>query len=367
MGDRDDRIMPRELEGVEQPPEVSRKVRHRRVEPTVAELVDGVLMSDRRLLAMAISLVESSAPRHRAPARELLRELMPHSGQALRLGISGVPGVGKSTLIDVLGRHAIEANNSRVAVLAVDPSSEKTGGSILGDKTRMGALAASDAAFIRPSPSGAVPGGVARATREAAILCDAAGYDLIIIETVGVGQGEVEVASMSDIFLVLLLTGAGDELQGIKRGILELADVAAITKADGDNTDRARAARSQLSSALRLLRGESTPPVRLCSAITGDGVPELWHTLEMLYRQRRQSGELEARRRAQAVQWMQDGIMTLLRDQLHQRPEIASRISQLREAVMEGLVAPFEAAESIVSGLLNPVSTKSDLQKGDEK
>jgi LAO/AO transport system kinase len=240
-------------------------------------LADGVLAGDRRSLAKAITLVESSRPDHRDLAQELVERLLPRTGGASRVGITGVPGVGKSTFIEAFGLHLIDAGH-RVAVLAVDPSSSISGGSILGDKTRMPRLSAAEASFIRPSPAGGALGGVASHTREAMLLCEAAGYDVVLVETVGVGQSEYVVASMVDFFLVLMLPGAGDELQGIKRGILELADALAINKADGENVPRAERARAEYLAAFHLLRsgGAWDPPVITVSAAESRGMDEVW-------------------------------------------------------------------------------------------
>src|SRR6266436_1062337 len=272
----------------------------------IIALAKDLRAGSRAALARAITLIESRRGDHQAAARELVQALLPDTGKAIRVGITGSPGVGKSTTIDSLGMFLI-ARGHKVAVLAVDPSSARTGGSILGDKTRMARLAASDNAFIRPSPASGTLGGVAAKTREAMLLCEAAGFGVVLVETVGVGQSEIAVADMTDFFLVLALPGAGDELQALKKGVVELADMVAVNKADGDNIARAKLAASQYSAALHILSPRSrnwSPPVVTCSALTGEGIPALWsHIVD--HRQRlTASGELEARRGEQQVKWM---------------------------------------------------------------
>ncbi|HSN57134.1 MAG TPA: methylmalonyl Co-A mutase-associated GTPase MeaB, partial [Candidatus Sulfomarinibacteraceae bacterium] len=278
-----------------------------RRQTTVEELVAGIRSGDRALLGRALTLVESNRADHRRQAQNLLTAILPATGGGHRIGISGVPGVGKSTFIETFGLRLLAAGH-RLAVLAIDPSSSLSKGSILGDKTRMERLSASDDAFIRPSPTGGSLGGVARKTRESILVCEAAGFDMVIVETVGVGQSETAVADMVDFFLVLELAGAGDELQGIKRGILELADLISINKADGDNRAAARRARAELARALQLLRPETgdrpAPQVVTASAVTGDGLDEI-RDLFVEHRQRLEaSGGLDRRRSAQALQWM---------------------------------------------------------------
>ncbi|MCU0303985.1 MAG: methylmalonyl Co-A mutase-associated GTPase MeaB [Thermoanaerobaculales bacterium] len=319
---------------------------------TTDELLAGVRAGDRAALGRALTLVESSRPEHRERAQELLTTLLPDTGAAHRVGITGVPGVGKSTFIEAFGLRLVERGH-RVAVLAVDPSSPVSKGSILGDKTRMERLAQSDAAFIRPSPAGGSLGGVARTTRESMLVCEAAGYDMVLVETVGVGQSETAVADMVDLFLLLSLAGAGDELQGIKRGILELADLIAINKADGDNLAAAERARTELASALRILRPAAgdrlNPRVVTCSAVTGAGLDAI-HDLIVEHRaQLEASGALGRRRSAQQLRWMWSLVEEGLRTAVRERPELARRIEGLERAVVEGEVAATAAAEEILS------------------
>jgi len=309
--------------------------------------VDGVRGGDRAILARAITLIESEQPAHAALAQKVLEALLPETGGAYRVGISGVPGAGKSTFIDALGTR-LTGRGHRVAVLAVDPTSSISGGSILGDKTRMSALSNDPNAFIRPSPTSGTLGGVARKTRESILLCEAAGFDVVLVETVGVGQSETIVAGMVDFFLVLLIAGAGDELQGIKRGILEVADMLAINKADGDNRPRAIRAQASYQSALRLMRGGSVPPVLTCSALEKTGLDELWALVVESRAQREASGELQQTRRAQQVQWMWDMVEDGLRRALRSDPDLSALIAQLEEAVGEGRATPSAAALKIL-------------------
>lgn len=311
----------------------------------------GVLAGDRTAIGRAITLVESTLPDHRRRAAALLENLLPHTGDAHRIGITGVPGVGKSTFIEALGTSLTESGH-RVAVLAVDPSSSRTGGSILGDKTRMAELAVDERAFIRPSPSAGTLGGVARATRESMLVLEAAGHDVVIVETVGVGQSETVVHGMVDIFIVLMLAGAGDELQGIKKGVLELADLLAVNKADGDNVQRAELAAGDYRRALHLLQPASehwTPPVLTCSALTGEGLDEIWTQVELHRQKLEVSGERAARRRAQQLDWMN----AMVRDQLVARfesdPEIVARREVVEAAVLAGEMTPSAAVERLLA------------------
>lgn len=315
------------------------------------ELFDGVLAGDRSSVGRAITLVESAHPEHRLRAQELLEALLPHTGDSHRVGITGVPGVGKSTFIDELGTQ-LTADAHRVAVLAVDPTSTRTGGSILGDKTRMARLGVDPNAFVRPSPTTGTLGGVSRRTREAAIIVEAAGYDIVLIETVGVGQSETVVSEMVDFFVVLMLPGAGDELQGIKKGVLELADLIAVNKADGDNLGAARHAVADYSSAMRLLEPASPtwrPSVVMCSGLEGSGIVELWATVQEHREAMTRTGEFAARRQDQRVGWMWSTVDDRLASDLHSDPVTARLISELEQAVRVGSTTPTAAAESIVS------------------
>jgi len=317
--------------------------------PSITEYVDGVLAGDPAVLARAITLLESSSPHRRAIAHEVLGQLLPHSGGALRVGITGVPGVGKSTFIDQLGLNLVAAGH-RVAVLAVDPTSSRTGGSILGDKTRMDRLAVSPDAFIRPSPAGATLGGVTRATRETVLVCEAAGYDVVLVETVGVGQSETVVAEMVDFFLVLMLSGAGDDLQGIKKGILELADMIAVNKADGDNATRAQLAASDYRMALHLMSPASTtwtPPVLTCSGMTNEGLDELWKQIEIFRDRTSATGEFDERRRGQQVRWMWSMLDERLRDDLRSRPALSELLSSMESQVQAGDLTATVAVEQV--------------------
>ncbi len=318
--------------------------------PGPEELADGVLRGDRGLLARAITLVESNAAGHRPAAREVLRLVTGHGRSALRIGISGVPGAGKSTLIEALGNFLCDAGH-RVAVLAVDPSSSLSGGSILGDKTRMETLSRRESCFIRPSPSGGALGGVTRKTRETISLCEAAGYGILLVETVGVGQSEIAVRQMVDAFLLLLIAGAGDELQGMKKGIFEIADVLAVNKADGENRDRALATRSAFERVLRFL-GAATegwrPPVLAVSSISSDGVPELWAELERFVVHVRTSGAFEARRRGQEIDWWRGLVERELHARFLAAPEVAVEALAMERAILSGEISPSVAAEKLL-------------------
>ncbi len=322
-------------------------------EPSV--LAAGVREGKRRALARAITLVESTHPDHRAAADALLTELMPHSGRSMRLGISGPPGVGKSTFIEALGNLAIEKGR-RVAVLTVDPSSAISGGSILGDKTRMETLARRSEAFIRPSPAGKTLGGVARRSREALIVCEAAGFDLIIVETVGVGQSETMVADMTDMFVVLLQPGGGDELQGIKRGIMEMADLLLINKADGGMRTIADDSAARYRNALQYIRPRSESwrvEVRTCSALENSGVEEAWESMLRHQEAIKASGELENRRARQSRSWMWAEINDSLLSALRNDPAAATEIEALEQAVGEGRVPANIAARRILERFLD--------------
>ncbi|EYT82746.1 protein kinase [Streptomyces sp. Tu 6176] len=312
--------------------------------------VKGVLDGKRALVARAITLVESVRPQHRALAQELLTQLMPHSGRARRIGVSGVPGVGKSTFIDAFGTM-LTGQGHRVAVLAVDPSSTRTGGSILGDKTRMERLAVDPAAFVRPSPSAGTLGGVAKATRESIVVMEAAGYDVVLVETVGVGQSETAVAGMVDSFLLLTLARTGDQLQGIKKGVLELADVIAVNKADGPHERDARAAGRELAGALRLMHGKDafwTPPVLSCSARESTGLDTVWERLEQHRALLDSAGRLTAKRRAQQVDWTWSMVHDELLGRLHADPAVRSLAPELEQQVRQGGLTATLAAERIL-------------------
>jgi LAO/AO transport system kinase len=321
----------------------------------LAALVDGVLSGDRRFIARAITLVESRRADHRDLAQQLLVELLPHTGSARRVGISGVPGVGKSTFIDQLG-ITLTAAGSKVAVLAVDPSSARSGGSILGDKTRMARLAVDPNAFIRPSPTSGTLGGVAQATRESVVVVEAAGYDVVLVETVGVGQSEIAVAEMVDSFLFLTLARTGDQLQGIKRGILEIADVIAVNKADGPGEADARKAARELAGAIRMLRGHTEGgwdvPVLTCSGLTGDGLDRVWATLTSHQDRMRSSGEFDERRRTQQVRWTWQLVRDGLESALRHHPGVRSSAPDLEKAVLAGELTPALAAQQLLQTFL---------------
>jgi LAO/AO transport system kinase len=317
----------------------------------IQDYIDGVLAQNRRTVAKTITLIESSLPSHREKAKVIIDSLLPYAGKAVRIGITGVPGVGKSTYIESFGMQLVK-DGYRVAVLAVDPSSSKSGGSIMGDKTRMERLSLEKRAFIRPSPSGGTLGGVARKTRETMIVCEAAGFDVIIIETVGVGQSETTVASMVDFFLVLMLAGAGDELQGIKKGVLELADAIAINKADGNNIENAEKAKMEYEKALGLLTPASatwSPPVLTCSAITMDGIKEIWQTILEHRKKLEISGELSDKRKKQALAWMWALVEEGLRDRFYRNKDVEKSLPQIVKAVEKGKTAPTIAAHKLLS------------------
>jgi LAO/AO transport system kinase len=322
----------------------------------IQHIADGVRTGDIRALAKAITLIESRNPDHSRAAGTLLDELLPDSGQSIRVGISGVPGVGKSTLIEALGMMLIEPG-PRIAILAVDPSSQLTGGSILGDKTRMELLSREKNAFIRPSPSGDNLGGVARKTRETMLLCEAAGYDVIIVETVGVGQSEITVASMVDFFLLLQLSNAGDELQGIKKGVMEIADAILINKAEGENRPGAELARRQYENALHLLRPKSKNwqvPALLCSALHNEGIREIWQTIERFAATMRHSGEFAEKRRLQANDWMWTLVTNELKDLFLRDKNVAALLPQVQTGVGQGITTPSAAARRLLEAFIRP-------------
>ena len=317
---------------------------------TAHELVEGVLSGDRAAVGRAVTLVESTKPDHRADARRLLDALAPHAGGAQRVGVTGVPGVGKSTFIEALG-SMLTAVGHRVAVLAVDPTSTVTGGSILGDKTRMPRLSNDPSAFVRPSPSAGTLGGVTRSTRETMMVLEAAGHDVVLVETVGIGQSETVVAAMVDFFLVLMLPGAGDELQGIKKGVLEMADLIAVNKADGDNVPAARTAVRDYSSALRLTHPTSptwNPPVMTCSGQNGDGLEDLWGRIVDHRSVMTATGKWDDRRRAQRLAWMWSMVEDRLLDSLRADPAVLGLLMAAEAEVLDGLTTPSAAAERLL-------------------
>ncbi|HIJ57067.1 MAG TPA: methylmalonyl Co-A mutase-associated GTPase MeaB [Deltaproteobacteria bacterium] len=313
--------------------------------------VKGVLEQNRRMLARTITLIESVLPEHQALARTILDQLLPHTGKSIRLGITGVPGVGKSTFIESFGMMLVE-KGLQVAVLAVDPSSQISGGSVMADKTRMERLSVEKAAFIRPSPSGGTLGGVARKTRETMLVCEAAGYDVLIIETLGVGQSEIRVASMVDFFLVLMLAGAGDELQGIKKGILEMADAIAINKADGGNVENAKRAAKAYETALGLLNPSSPTwkaPVLICSALAMAGIEDIWDMVLDHKERLERTGELEEKRKKQALNWMWSLVDDGLKERFYESPSIKKLLNNITREVETGVTAPTDAAFALLS------------------
>lgn len=317
--------------------------------PSAEAVSAGVLARDRAMLSRAITLTESTLASHRELAQKVLQNLLPRTGKAIRLGISGVPGVGKSTFIEALGIRLIEQGH-RVAVLAIDPSSQRSGGSILGDKTRMALLSMNESAYVRPSPTGGHLGGVTRVTRESLLLCEASGFDVILVETVGVGQSETMVADMVDCYLVLMLPGAGDELQGIKKGVLELADIIAVNKSDGSSLNDAKHARASYQRALSILQptGSWQPRALTCSAMTGEGLDELWQLVRTHRRQLIDTGEFTDMRDQQNINWMWSIVDQLIMSSLHQQPDLKSLIRNTESAVRSQKLTAVQAA----SGLL---------------
>jgi LAO/AO transport system kinase len=318
---------------------------------SVEDHVRGVLAGERPILARTITLIESNAPAHFERAQAVLTQLLPHTGKSIRVGITGIPGAGKSSLIERLGGQLVEQGH-KVAVLAIDPSSHVTGGSILGDKTRMENLSQQPNAFIRPSPSGGVLGGVARKTRESILICEAAGFDVILIETVGTGQSEISVRAMVDCLLLLMIAGAGDELQGIKRGIVEIADIVAVNKADGDNLIRAQATRAELSRALHYLspatEGWQTHTLT-CSAMTGDGIAELWRAIQKFQAETTTNGGFAGRRQAQLRNWLHDLLQQQVMRDFYAQPQIQSQLPALEQATIKGEIPATTAVQRLLA------------------
>jgi len=325
-------------------------VRRKKRRLTTEEYVAGILAGNITILSQAITLIESCNPEHYAQAQEIIERCLPHAGRSVRIGITGVPGAGKSTFIEAIG-NMVTSLRHKLAVLAIDPSSERSGGSILGDKTRMESISTNPKVFIRPSPSAGSLGGVARKTRETIVLCEAAGFDVIFIETVGVGQSETAVHSMVDMFLLLQISGAGDELQGIKRGIMEMADMMVITKADGENIHKAELAKAQFQSALRLFpipESEWRPVVYTCSSVDGTGLEEIWKGVETFLDHTEANGYFVRNRNRQNKYWMYETINETLRNSFYHDPAVEARIAEFEQQVLEDKVSSFIAAKKLL-------------------
>ena len=319
---------------------------------TAKEYFEGIKSGNRAILSKSITLIESANSQHQKIAEELIEMCLPSSGNSIRIGITGVPGVGKSTFIEALGSYLIDNKNKKVAVLAIDPSSQKSGGSILGDKTRMNTLSVNENAFIRPSPSSGTLGGVAKATRESIILCEAAGFDTILIETVGVGQSEIEVKSMVDFFLLLMLAGAGDELQGIKRGIMEISDGIFVNKADGENIERAKLAVQEYKNAIHLFPPNNNkwiPKVDTCSAIENKNIDCIWSSIESFKNLTSENGSFIENRKQQSKFWMEHSINSSIKELFNSNPQVNSRKKELEKKVTEGSISPFKAAQELIA------------------
>lgn len=322
----------------------------KRAQLSVDDYVEGILAGNRMILSKAITIIESNAPRHFDMGQEIVGRILPHTGRSIRVGITGVPGAGKSTFIETLGTHVCNLGH-KVAVLAVDPSSSISKGSILGDKTRMEQLSREENAFIRPSPSGGTLGGVSRKSRETLLLCEAAGYDVILVETVGVGQSETTVRSMVDYFLMVALTGGGDDLQGIKKGIMELADSILVNKADGDNKRRAMAARADFDQMLHYLRPATegwTSRAYMCSSLTGEGIAEMWDVIQQFRDTVKASGLFEQRRQQQNITWVETMIDEFFKTMIAQNETIQNARAELEHKVTQGHLSPTAAARQII-------------------
>jgi LAO/AO transport system kinase len=323
--------------------------------PSVSEYVEGILQGNRVVLSRAITLIESTRAEHQALAQQIIEQCLPHAGKSIRIGITGTPGVGKSTFIEAFGTH-ITGGGNNVAVLAIDPSSQMSRGSILGDKTRMQHLSTNERAFIRPSPAGDSLGGVARKTRESIVLCEAAGFDVIIVETVGVGQSETAVHSMTDFFLLLLLPGAGDDLQGIKRGIVEMADLIAVNKADGDREKMAKQAQVFYKNALHLLpmnASKWTPQALMCSALSQLGIADIWHLINEYQAFTKENNFFYANRKAQSHYWLTDSIESALHNLFYQDPSVSAAFSTIEQQVLDGKISSFSGAEELIQVFMN--------------
>ncbi len=324
--------------------------KNRRKSLSLEDYVEGIKSGNRTILSRAITLIESTKASHRELAQDIIEQCLPDTGNSIRIGITGVPGVGKSTFIESLGNYII-GKGHKLAVLAIDPSSTRTKGSILGDKTRMETLSTNDQAFIRPSPTGGSLGGVARKTRETIYLCEAAGYNTIFIETVGVGQSETEVHSMVDFFLLLMLAGAGDELQGIKRGIMEMADLIAINKTDDTNSKTVQQAVREYKNALHLYpeaESEWSPKVTTCSALTKDGIDKIWELIQDYISLTKENGHFDAKRNGQAKQWMYDTISNQLTDHFYDNPDVKEKREEIEQKVLKGELSSFKAARKLL-------------------